>query len=445
MYEKSKIPQLFLSLMLCLTMVFLGKACLVYHKQISRFLYVQLEKNMMDDSAPSLEYLALSAEDAGADAEDYGKKLILQWIPAYRYVLGYPQTAMNYEDHELRQQLILSEARDEGSEAAQSGEYAQRSPDGSDSENPVEMRIGNAADAAQKAVAGSDDKSALETRKEPADEADYEAGSEGNGSQKDFAVHTVKLQEISLGPLHDFDTLLSRYYVLDGSTTIGPGQLNVDKLLACDLHLAPGGKLPQILIYHTHSREAFADSDPADPSTTIVGAGEKLAQLLREYGFSVIHHTGQYDGKGRDYAYANAAPAIEQILKENPSIEMIIDLHRDGVAEGTHIVTRIDDKPMAQFMFFNGLSRTKVRGDIEYLPNPYVDENLAFSFQAQLVAEEYYPGLARRIYLKGYRYNMHYRPRTLLIELGAQTNTVEEIMNAVDPLAHILKITLCGE
>ena len=63
----------------------------------------------------------------------------------------------------------------------------------------------------------------------------------------------------------------------------------------------------------------------------------------------------------------------------------------------------------------------------------------------QLKAMEYYPGLTRRIYLKGYRYNMHLCPKYLLIELGAQNNTVEEAMNACDPLAHILDMVLSGE
>ena len=63
----------------------------------------------------------------------------------------------------------------------------------------------------------------------------------------------------------------------------------------------------------------------------------------------------------------------------------------------------------------------------------------------QVISNEYYPGITRKIYLKGYRYNMHYRGKSLLIELGAQTNTVEEIMNACDPLAHILSLVLAGE
>lgn len=79
----------------------------------------------------------------------------------------------------------------------------------------------------------------------------------------------------------------------------------------------------------------------------------------------------------------------------------------------------IDGKPMAQIMFFNGLCRTAARGPINSLPNEYLGDNLAFSFQLQLMANEYYPGLARRIYLKGYRYNMHLCPKSLLVEVGA--------------------------
>ena len=74
----------------------------------------------------------------------------------------------------------------------------------------------------------------------------------------------------------------------------------------------------------------------------------------------------------------------------------------------------------------------------KYLKNPYIADNLAFSFQMQLAAAEYYPDFTRRIYLKGYRYNMHFCPKSLLVEVGAQTNTYEEAENAMEPLADIL-------
>ena len=257
------------------------------------------------------------------------------------------------------------------------------------------------------------------------------------------AVQQVQIDRTQLA---DYETLVRNFYAIDANTMAGSDQLSVEKLLGMDMTLPQEGDGPQILIYHTHSQEAFADSVPGDVNTGIVGVGECLTKILTEqYGYRVLHHTGQYDGETRDNAYSRALPAVEQILAENPSIQVIIDLHRDEVAEETKLVTDIQGRPTARFMFFNGLSRTRKTGDIDYLANENQEANLAFSFQMQLKAAEYYPGLTRRIYLKGYRYNMHLRPRTLLVELGAQNNTVEEAINACDPLAHILDMVLKGE
>lgn len=257
------------------------------------------------------------------------------------------------------------------------------------------------------------------------------------------AVQQVQIDRTQLA---DYETLVRNFYAIDANTMAGSDQLSVEKMLGMDMTLPQEGDGPQILIYHTHSQEAFADSVPGDVNTGIVGVGECLTKILTEqYGYRVLHHTGQYDVETRDNAYSRALPAVEQILAENPSIQVIIDLHRDEVAEETKLVTDIQGRPTARFMFFNGLSRTRKTGDIDYLANENQEANLAFSFQMQLKAAEYYPGLTRRIYLKGYRYNMHLRPRTLLVELGAQNNTVEEAINACDPLAHILDMVLKGE
>ena len=245
--------------------------------------------------------------------------------------------------------------------------------------------------------------------------------------------------------LNDFDYLTQNFYQIDNTTTINGSQLNADALLGKDVRLSHDASAPQILIYHTHSQEGYADSVAGDASTTVVGVGDYLTKILTEqYGMNVIHHKGEYDVGDRDHAYSRAGPALEKLLAENPGIEVVIDLHRDGVREDTRLVTEVNGKQTAKIMFFNGLSRTTRTGDIEYLANPYIADNLAVSFQMQLKAAEYYPGFTRRIYLKGYRYNMHYCPKTLLIEVGAQTNTVQEAMNAMEPLADILNKVLTG-
>jgi len=244
---------------------------------------------------------------------------------------------------------------------------------------------------------------------------------------------------INRSKLQEFDYLRQNFYQVDNTTTIGSELLNAIKFLEKDMTLAQEVEGPQILIYHTHSQEAYANSIPGDASTSVVALGDYLEVLLeQQYGIEVLHHKGQYDVEKRDSAYSNALPDLENVLKENPSIEVVIDLHRDGVPADRHLVTEINGKPTAQIMFFNGLSRTTASGNLDYLANPYIEDNLAFSFQMQLAASEYYPGFARKIYLKGYRYNMHLRPKSLLIEVGAQTNTFEEAKNAMEPLADIL-------
>lgn len=259
---------------------------------------------------------------------------------------------------------------------------------------------------------------------------------------QEVTQETVPKVAIDREKLKDYEYLMSHFYTVDGSTMAGPDLINAETLLGKNLKIIQDGT-PKVLIYHTHSQEMFADSVPGDPSTSIVGVGTYLSDLLNQkYGIQTLHHEGVYDlvnGKlDRSKAYQLAEPQVLQILKENPGIEVVIDLHRDGVADTTHLATDVNGKQTAQIMFFNGLSRTRANGNISYLANPYLEDNLAFSLQMEIAAYEYYPGFARHIFLRAYRYNMHFRPRTLLIEAGAQTNTVEEMRNAMEVLADLL-------
>lgn len=316
-------------------------------------------------------------------------------------------------------------------------------------ENYVDEKTGKVIPSVGSADGTSlpDDEKEVEYTKENAEEQDMAQDQtlKDTDSKEAAAVADGKVVTFAREKLDDFDYLIQNFYQVDNTTTIGSAQLNADALLGKDVRLSHDASTPQILIYHTHSQEGYADSVPGDASMTVVGVGDYLTELLtQKYGFSVIHHTGQYDVGDRDHAYAKAGPALEQILAENQSIEVVIDLHRDGVGNNTRLVTEQNGVQMAQVMFFNGLSRTTKTGDIEYLYNPYIADNLAVSFQMQLKAAEYYPGFTRRIYLKGYRYNMHYCPKTLLIEVGAQTNTLEEAKNAMVPLADLLNKVLTG-
>ena len=297
-------------------------------------------------------------------------------------------------------------------------------------------------------ITGGDTQKEQNKDSEEEQEKDSEAGEE---ELKSAAVsqERVPVTDISMEQLQDFDFVLSNFYTVDSTTSITSDQLNAPELIQMDLRMKTGNDQPQILIYQTHSQEEFIDSVPGDASTTIVGVGDYLTKILKEnYGYNVLHVTDTFDivdGKlDRNQAYNYAQERISQVLEENPSIEVIIDLHRDGVADNQRLVTEVNGKQTAKVMFFNGLSRTKQNGEISYLPNPYIQDNLAFSLQMMLACEKYYPDFARTIYLRGYRYNLHLRPKTLLVECGAQTNTVEEEMNAMEPLADVLNKVLTG-
>ena len=257
--------------------------------------------------------------------------------------------------------------------------------------------------------------------------------------------------EIDLSPakLADYDYLLGQFYIVDSNTEADAVQINAEDFLKQDLKISKDTETPQILIYHSHSQETCADSREGEEADTIVGVGDYLTRLLTEtYGYQVIHLKEQFDMASgeldRSAAYDYARDYLEPYLQENPNIQVIIDLHRDGVPEDRRLVTEINGKPTAQILFYNGLSYTTARGSLDYLPNPYIQQNLAFSFQLEYQAAQYYPEFYRGIYLAGYRYNLHFRPRSILLEAGAQTNTVQEVKNAMEPFADVLNKVLQG-
>ena len=178
--------------------------------------------------------------------------------------------------------------------------------------------------------------------------------------------------------------------------------------------------------------------------------GDYLEQILeQQYGVSVLHHKAVYDENGVNGAYTRMGEDIEQVLKENPSIQVVIDMHRDGVDEDTRLVSQIDGKDVAQIMLVTGVSRSfDENGDlqmIDYLPNENLDSVLALGFQMKMATDAIYPGFMRPLYLSCWRYSTYMLPRSMLLEVGAQTNTLEEAKAAMEPFAEILMSILQKE
>ena len=267
-------------------------------------------------------------------------------------------------------------------------------------------------------------------------------------SQVDFEVEEeVFIATFSnVKTLKTMEDLLQNLYNIEKNAYVTYNDLNVEHLLDVNFQTDFRTKEPKVLIFHTHSQEAFIDSRPGVVEDTIVGIGQTLANILaNDYGMAVVHDMGEYDvvnGKeSRGNSYERMEIAVERILEKYPSIEVLLDLHRDGVDPSIHLVTEINGRPTAKIMYFNGITRLSEGGEAIEMPsltNPYLKESLAFTLQMKLATNERYPDFAKKIYIKPYRYSLHMTPKSLLLEIGANTNTVEEARNAMFPLAEIL-------
>lgn len=250
----------------------------------------------------------------------------------------------------------------------------------------------------------------------------------------------------TLEQLNDVSFLVRNFYIVDPATRVTDELFDAKALLAKDMTIQTSNDKPQILIYHTHSQEAFLDSRKGALEDSVVGIGDLLTEILEDkYSYNVIHDRGVYDlvdGKlDRNKAYNYARDKMLKTLEENPSIDVVIDLHRDGIGKRSTI---IDGQETAQIMLLNGLCRNQ-NGPIIGRDNPYLQDNLAFSLKLQLKSLEKYPGLFYKNYLQDYRYNLDIRPKSILIELGTDKNTIRSAKKAMEPFAEILDAVLKGQ
>lgn len=243
--------------------------------------------------------------------------------------------------------------------------------------------------------------------------------------------------------IKNYDKTISLYNY--DSDSMKPSREFIDgkAFMAADLRLEEEvlrqSEEPVVLIFHTHAHEGYVDKEEFG----ILDVGEHLEHVLEnQYGIQVLHHKAVYDEGGVNGAYTRMGADIEQVLAENPSIQVMIDMHRDGVAEDTRLVTKVNEKDTAQIMLVTGVSRTfDENGDlqvIDYLPNENLNSVLALGFQMKMASDVLYPDFMRPLYLSCWRYSTYMMPRSMLLEVGAQTNTLEEAKAAMEPFAELL-------
>lgn len=207
---------------------------------------------------------------------------------------------------------------------------------------------------------------------------------------------------------------------------------------------------PQVLIVHTHATESFEpyqrsyfDEDfpsrTQDCSHNMVAVGAVLAQTLADNGISVVHDGTLHDYPAYTGSYDRSEETIRAVLAEYPSIKIVIDLHRDAIADadGTRIApaAEIDGKSAAQFMIIAGCDDGRFN-----MPN-YM-ENFKLAALLQNTAEAMYPSLARPVLFDYRNYNQHITTGSLLIEVGSHANSLDEALYTAELLGNSMACAL---
>ncbi len=198
------------------------------------------------------------------------------------------------------------------------------------------------------------------------------------------------------------------------------------------------GDGPKILIVHTHASESYtpdagesydgaSDYHTSDTEYNVVRVGTEMARVFEENGIPVIHDQSINDAAGYDDAYDRMAQTIRGYLERYPSIQMVLDVHRDAYegADGQPggNVVEIDGQDSAQVMLVMG---TDENGQ----DHPNWQGNLSCALKTQAVLERDWPDLCRDLVLRRISYNQNQAPCSMLVEVGASGNTLSQALVA---------------
>ncbi len=220
-----------------------------------------------------------------------------------------------------------------------------------------------------------------------------------------------------------------------------------DQLGPASATVPPAETAPRVLIYHTHTHEAYeqTDEDPYealeawrtdDEAHSVVRVGEELAELLRAEGCEVVHDVTDHELDDLSTAYLRSE---ETALSYAEPFDLYIDLHRDAYVEGMG-----DNALYADGVGYAKLMMLVGRGD-NFQVKPHYEENYAFARALTDALNDEMPGICRDVLVKTNRYNQHVGPLCILVEAGNNRNTLVEALNAMQPLSRAIAGLLCGE
>jgi len=214
--------------------------------------------------------------------------------------------------------------------------------------------------------------------------------------------------------------------------------------------LTLSGEGPLIMIYHTHSREAYKQDSvnkyqavaafrSNDPNYTVVKVGESLAGYLQALGIPVLHDKTEHERDDFNKSYYRSLETLQKRMQEFKSLQIFIDIHRNAYEPGTRKaddeVVIINGERVAKIMVVIGTGKGYVGG---FKDKPNWQENAKLAIKLTNKVNELYPGLAKPVYYKDGRYNQHISTKAILIEIGSNLTTMQEAVRATKYLAEAI-------
>lgn len=202
-------------------------------------------------------------------------------------------------------------------------------------------------------------------------------------------------------------------------------------------------KSDPILLYCSHTSETYDNSEnfkfdytgnyrTKDGKYNMLSVASIMANTLKDRGFTTVFDTTPHDYTSYDNAYKNSLKTIKTNLDKYNRFGVMVDVHRDAAADLSFAPkTAVNGKSTAQLMLVVGVGYNG-------FPNEYWEQNLALALKITKLGEEMYPGLFRHILVRDARYNQHLAPGSLLVEVGATGNTLEEAYYGARCFANIL-------
>ncbi|RCX17972.1 stage II sporulation protein P [Anaerobacterium chartisolvens] len=273
------------------------------------------------------------------------------------------------------------------------------------------------------------------------DNAGHNEGKEGVNPPFKEDASSIVYEDERRSP--DLQTIYTGKIAVQNETKFKVDDAVIDKLIQEPLKLNFDKKGPQVLIYHTHTSEAYLRNEKelgksgipnrsSDNRYNVVRIGEELAKALDKKGLGVVHN-GTVNDYDYNSSYTTGYRTVTSILKGNPSIKVVLDIHRDGLSSDQpklRVVSQINNKNTSKIMFVVGTSSR--------LKHPNWRENFKLALKLQKKLDSKYPGLTRPLNLSMNRYNQHVTDGALIIEVGADGNTVEESLESVKYLAEAI-------